>query len=252
MDIAGFLEQYSGLSELTQRAYSSTLSMLQRRLIALEPTDDDVREFLREFKIGTTLHRHKAAIRAYFTYKKRLWPFDRREFTPSHRRLPRYLERDKVEKLITATKNEHDKMFIKTLFLTALRIAEVMSLTEDNLETDGIRFVGKRDKERIVPILDKGFMHELRQYAKKCKGARLFPKKYFDYWLLLRRLCLEAGVESVSPHTLRHSRAVDLLNRGLSLGGVQTFLGHDQPATTLIYTQLTQRDLKRELEKIGG
>ena len=142
-------------------------------------------------------------------------------------------------------------MAVKTLFMAGLRIAELMELKADNIEPSGIRVVGKGDKERFVPIPDRSFMSELKKYARNANG-KLFPAKYYGYWMLLKRLCLEAGVETVSPHTLRHSRAVDLLNRGMSLGGLQTFLGHEQPATTLIYAQLTQRDLKKELERIEG
>jgi len=251
MDIEGFLKQYSGLSELTKRAYQNTLSMLERRIMEAEPTEDDVREFLKEFKVGTTLQRHKAAIKRYFVYKRWPWVFDSKEFAPVRKRLPKYLPRDDVDKIVDKAKDEHERMFIKTLFITGIRIAELMSLVREDLEPDGIRFIGKRNKERFVPVVDKDFMRELKRYAAKCDG-RLFPRKYYDYWLALRRLCLEAGVEVVSPHSLRHSRAVDLISRGVSLGGVQTFLGHEQPATTLIYSQLTQRDLKKELEKVEG
>lgn len=251
MDIAGFLEQYPGLSDLTRKAYKNTLEMLERRLLVAEPTDDDVREFLREFKKGTTLQRHKAAIRRYFIYKRRAWLFDSKEFIPARKKLPKYHPREVVDKLIAATADEHDRMFIKTLFMGGLRISELMGITADNIARNGITVLGKGSKERFVPIADKIFMEELKSYARG-KSGKLFPKRYYDYWLLLRRLCLEAGVAMVSPHTLRHSRAVDLLNRGVPLGGLQTFLGHQQPATTLIYAQLTQSDLQKALEKVEG
>jgi len=249
VDITGFQQRYSGLSELTRRAYRNSLELLENRIADSEPTDDEVREFLRGFKKGTTLQRHKSAIKRYFIYMKRPWLFDSKEFTPARRRLPRYLDRDRVDQLISGAHDEHQRMFVKTLFMTGIRITELKSLTAESLEPDGIRLVGKGDKERIVPILEKEFLQELKEYANKQKG-KLFPDNYYNYWLLLRRLCLEVGIEMVSPHTLRHSRAVDLLNKGLSLGGLQTFLGHEQPATTLIYAQLTQRDLVKEMKKL--
>lgn len=251
MDIKGFIKHYAGLSKLTKRAYENSLNMLERVITAAEPTDDETQEFLKGFKVGMTLQRHKAAVKRYFIYKKRGWPFDSKEFATARKKLPHYLRRNQVEQLIEKAEDGHNRMFIKTLFISGIRIAELMSLTQESLEPDGIKFIGKRAKERVVPILDTRFMDELRDYAGKCK-EKLFPKRYYDYWLLLRRLCLEAGVPMVSPHTLRHSRGVDLVERGVSLGGIQTFLGHEQPSTTLIYTQLMQRDLKKELEKLEG
>lgn len=251
MDITGFTKHYSGLSPLTRKAYENTLLMLEKRVGDVEPTDDQVRKFLKGFKVGTTLQRHKAAIKRYFIYRKRPWVFDSKEFATVHKKLPKYLSREKVDLLIKSAKDIHETMFIRTLFITGIRIAELMSLTRDNLEDEGIRFTGKRNKERFVFILDNDFLQEFKAYARGCPG-KLFPKSYYDYWILLRRLCLVAGVEVISPHKLRHSRAVDLVNRGLSLGGLQTFLGHEQPGTTLIYSQLTQRDLKKELEKVGS
>lgn len=251
MDIQGFLRHYDDFKDTTKQAYHNTLLMLERSISGDEPTDEEVKAFLRRFKKGTTLQRHKATIKLYFTYQKRLWPFDRREFISAEVRLPRYHSREIVDRLIETADEGHDRMTVKTLFMAGLRISELMKLKTGDIEQSGIRVVGKGNKERYVPIPDQTFMVELQEYARDIKG-RLFPQKYLAYWLLLRRLCLEAKVETVSPHTLRHSRAVDLLNRGLSLGGLQSFLGHEQAATTLIYARLTQRDLQRELERIEG
>lgn len=251
MDIAGFLKHYSGLSKLTKKAYGNTLLKLESRIGNSEPTDADVRKFLKKFKLGTTLQRHKAAVKRYLTYKKQPWVFDSKEFATVHKKLPKYLSREKVQMLIDNAGNEDEAMFIETLFITGIRIAELQSLTIDSLNDDGIQFTGKGDKERLVPITDKAFLLKLHSYAKKQKGL-LFPLKYYDYWLLLRKLCLQTGIQLVSPHSLRHSRAIDLINKGVPLGGVQVFLGHEQPSTTMIYLQLTQGDLKRELEKVEG
>ena len=251
MDIQGFLQRYDGLKDTTRQAYHNTFLMLERGISGDEPTDEEVKNFLQRFKKGTTLQRHKAAIKRYYVYQRRPWLFDSKEFIPAQKRLPRYHRREIIDKLIETAAEGHDRMTIKTLFMAGLRIAELMELKADNIEPSGIRLVGKGDKERYVPITDRAFMSELQEYTRNANG-RLFPGKYYDYWMLLKRLCMEAGVKTIAPHSLRHSRAVDLLNRGMSLGGLQTFLGHEQPATTLIYAQLTQRDLQREMEKIEG
>jgi len=177
MNINGFIKHYDGLSELTKVAYDNTLTMLERRLNTNEPTDDDVREFLKEFKVGTTLQRHKSAIKRYFTYKQRPWTFDSKEFATAHKKLPHYLRREQIELLIEHAQDKHERMFVKTLFITGMRIAELRSLTKDSLEPDGVKFIGKRGKERFVPVLDADFMEELKDYARECKG-KLFPQRY--------------------------------------------------------------------------
>ena len=250
MEIQGFFKFYDGFSDTTRLAYRNSLTRLDRYIANDEPTDDEVRSFLRQFNKGTTLQRHKAAIRRYFFYKNnRPWPFQPKEFISAERRLPHYLARDQVEQLIERADDDHERMFIKTLFITGVRISELMSLTRASVEHGGIRLIGKGNKERVVPVLNKIFMGELTEYAAKRKG-KLFPETYSHYWLMLRKLCLKAGVPMVSPHTLRHSAAVDLINRGLPLGGVQRLLGHTQEATTLIYARLTETDLRRGLERL--
>jgi len=250
VDIQGFMEQYDGLSDRTRSAYRNTLVMLERQISGGDPTDEEVRNFLRQFKKGTTLQRHKAAIRLYFFYKgNRPWPFQRREFISAERRLPHYLDRDQVLQLIENASDQDERMFVKMLFITGMRISELMSLARGNIEPGGIRLVGKGNKERVIPVLNKEFIRELNEYEAKRKG-KLFPETYSHYWLMLRKLCLRAGVPMISPHTLRHSAAVDLINRGLPLGGVQRLLGHTQEATTLIYARLTETDLRRELERL--
>ncbi len=250
MDIQGFMKKYDGLSDRTRHVYRNTLAMIERQVSGEEPTDEEVRNFLRQFKKGTTLQRHKAAIRLYFFYKgNRPWPFQRLEFVSAERRLPHYLDRDQVLQLISSASDRDEGMFVKTLFITGMRISELMSLTRENIEPSGIRLVGKGNKERVIPVMNKEFMRELNEYAAAQKG-RLFPEPYSHYWLMLRKMCLKAGVPMVSPHTLRHSAAVDLIKRGLPLGGVQRLLGHTQEATTLIYARLTETDLRRELERL--
>lgn len=249
MDVEGFVEEYHGLSQMTRHAYRNSLEMLRRHVAGDEPTDEEVRNFLRGFKKGTTLQRHKAAIRLYYFYKgNRPWPFDRRSFIPAVRRLPRYLDRSQIARLIEAAENEQERMFVLTLFRTAMRISELRSLTQENIEPDGIRLIVKGDEERMIPVSDS-FIAELQEYARKRKD-KLFPDTYWNYWMLLRRLCMKAGVPPVSPHTLRHSAAVDLINRGLPLGGVQRLLGHKRESTTMIYAQLTELDLRKALRRL--
>jgi len=252
MDIDGFLNHYKSFSERTREAYRNTLELLKQRISGEEPTDEEVVFFLDSYRSASTLQRHKSAIKAYYDFQKRLWAFDPRQFRRTRRRLPEYITREEVEKVAGAACDDHERMFVKTLFYTGMRIAELTSLTRESLRDGSLHFVGKGGNERAVPIVDKAFYGELRDYFHISGKVREkpFPLKYYDYWILLRKLCAKAGVKTISPHKLRHSRAVDLIQRGASVSVVQALLGHMNPATTLIYTQLGQQDLRKELEAL--
>lgn len=246
MNIKRFLDRYTGLSERTKAAYKETLVNLDAFVGGGEPTDDDVRNYLSRYTNGKTIQRHKAAIKRYYLMKGRTWSFDPREFPPAKKALPKYLSDRDIQSLVSVCQDESESMFIETLFNTGLRIAELKSLERDNIEPDRIRVIGKGNKERLVPSIDDEFMRRLRKYASSCSG-KLFPETYEYYYLLLRRLCQFAGVEVVSPHKIRHSIAVSLIKRGMTLDGVRLFLGHENVATTLIYTSITQDDLKKQI-----
>ncbi len=252
MNIDGFLNHYRSFSERTREAYRNTLGLLEQRLSGEEPTDEEVVLFLDSYSSASTLQRHKSAIKAYYDFQRRPWAFDPRQFRRTRRRLPEYITREEVKKVAGAACDDHERMFVKTLFYTGMRIAELTSLTRESLRDGALHFVGKGGNERAVPIVDKAFYGELQDYFRISeKGERPFPLKYYDYWILLRRLCAKAGVKTISPHKLRHSRAVDLIQRGASISVVQALLGHVNPSTTLLYTSLAQADLRKELEKLS-
>lgn len=258
MDIKGFLNTYKGLSPLTLRAYEETL----RRLDAFigdedEPRDETVRVFLSNFENANYLQRNKAAIKRYYRYKGRVWPFDPMEFSRPRKKVPRSTSRDNVDKMLQMAQDDHEHMAIKTLFVLGCRIAELMLLTPDRLienpgSRPGVLILGKRNKERFVPVVDKEFWKELKSYSSTRSGQRLFPENYNFYYALLRRLCEDAGVPVITPHQLRHSRAVELLNKGMKLNELQQFLGHENPSTTMQYLRVGSTEVGDAMERIGA
>jgi len=154
-----------------------------------------------------------------------------------------------------------DRALLETIYSAGLRISELTGLNLGDLDAAAgtLRVRGKGKKERIVPVgsVAAGAVAtylELRQGAfGRCddpeamlfvnaKGGRLSARsvrRVLDRYL--RRVGLPAGV---SPHTLRHSFATHLLNRGADLRSVQELLGHKSISTTQIYTHLTTARLK--------
>lgn len=194
------------------------------------------------------------------------------EAVPSTRppkRLPKSLDVEEVSRLLNAPQISdelglRDRAMLETLYATGLRVSELISLkTEDvNLKMGFVRCIGKGDKERVVPIgeiagqLIEAYLDRARGRLASClRSEYLFlsklgkPMSRVMFWKILRKHALAAGTtKPITPHTLRHSFATHLLERGADLRSLQEMLGHASIATTEIYTHVT-RDHLREVYK---
>lgn len=139
-------------------------------------------------------------------------------------------------------------MFVETLFTLGLRVGELMRITRESITATGVIVVTKGGEEQLKTALPK-FLHRLQNYAKSQDGA-VFPHAYNYYYTTLKAIGRRAGIEGVHPHILRHTRAVDLLNKGLALPYLQQFLGHKLITTTMIYTKITGGELLKALENV--
>lgn len=249
MQIKQFLKTIEGLAPNTLKAYEQTLWQFHAFIKGEEPTDGEIKKFLSKYP-ASSLHRHKAAIKAYWEYRypREPWPFTRRQFTAPRRRVPRYTKPQDVFLIMEQTDNEDDRMFIYTLFTLGCRISELMGIETTDLRDTGVEVITKGGHHRLKAVT-KDFARELMNYAKR-KNGKLFPNKYSYYYTRLKELGKAAGILDVSPHKLRHARAVDLLNKGMQLPYVQQFLGHASINTTAIYTEITGGELVEELEKV--
>lgn len=181
--------------------------------------------------------------------------------------LPAFMTEEEVTRLIEAAfpKNELDELglrnraILETFYSTGMRISELVGLSLNDIDFIGgiIKVMGKGRKERIVPIGETA-TGAIRKYLDKRKkqadalflnkngkritarGVRGVVGKY------IRRVGIRQGV---SAHTLRHSFATHLLNRGADLRTVQELLGHANLSTTQIYTHLTTEKLKSVYDK---
>ncbi|WP_417458800.1 tyrosine recombinase XerC [Kordiimonas sp.] len=143
-----------------------------------------------------------------------------------------------------------DTAIIALLYGCGLRIAEALSMNGDQVpEGETMRIVGKREKERIVPVLP-AVKDAIKTYRKLCpyalkadgplfvgkRGARLNPRTVQATMQKVRALL---GLpESATPHALRHSFATHLLSRGGDLRTIQELLGHADLKATQIYTEV--------------
>ncbi|MDP8260439.1 MAG: tyrosine recombinase XerC [Candidatus Gygaella obscura] len=180
------------------------------------------------------------------------------------KKLPLFLTEEQMNNLIEAPDLKsklglRDKAILELLYSTGMRIGEMTALDIDAVDfiSGVIKVAGKGKKERLVPVGDKA-IEVLRQYLDKRKkqSKKLFLNKNNTPLgargvrvILDKYIRLTAIKEKISPHTLRHSFATHLLNRGADLRSVQELLGHANIATTQIYTHLTTQRLKEVYNK---
>lgn len=179
--------------------------------------------------------------------------------------LPNVLTIDEVDLLLNLSKANgplgvRDDAMLELLYATGVRVSELVSLKIDeiNLELGYLITKGKGNKERIIPIGEVALM-KLKRYLldarplilKGRSSSSLFIKRGGDgmtrqgFWKIVKRYTMLAGInKGVSPHTLRHSFASHLLERGADLRSVQMLLGHADISTTQIYTHLEGKRLK--------
>jgi integrase/recombinase XerD len=153
-----------------------------------------------------------------------------------------------------------DKALLETLYATGMRISEAADLkvSNVNLEVGFARCIGKGNKERVVP-LGKKAIEGLRKYLDVSRPkflgsnesdfvflSRLGKKiSRQSLWKIIKRYAREARIKKpIWPHTLRHSFATHLLERGADLRAVQEMLGHANISTTQIYTHINKDRLK--------
>jgi integrase/recombinase XerD len=181
--------------------------------------------------------------------------------------LPKYLSVDDVDVLIaqpdvSTPRGLRDRALIELLYATGLRVSELLGLrpADLNLEASFLTCTGKGDKQRLVPIGDEAarwVTRYLRDGRKALLGRRTSARLFVNargggpgltrvgFWKILKGYARQAGLKtSLSPHTLRHSFATHLLERGADLRAIQMMLGHADLSTTQIYTHVLEHRLR--------
>ncbi len=187
------------------------------------------------------------------------------------RTLPKVLNESEVASLLSAPdaaepRGVRDRAILETLYGAGLRVSELATLkTRDvNIEEGFLLCRGKGGKERVVP-LGRGARDAVRDYLARVRpgleGRRGPREEMFltrrggpftrqGVWKLIREHARAAGLSArLSPHTLRHSFATHLLDRGADLRSVQIMLGHSQITTTQIYTHVSRERLRRVYDR---
>lgn len=218
-----------------------------------------------------SINRKLASLKAYYTYLQRI---GQREDNPmaSHRSLKTNLEfalplsEQEAEHLLDAMRfadtyeGWRDRLLIELLYGTGMRRAELIGLTQGDLDLSKNRVLvrGKGNKERLLPLLPElievakaYFRHMPEQLPRAneaplfytARGKRLYPA--FVYRTINNYLQEVSTKVKKSPHILRHTFATHLLNRGADLNSVKELLGHASLASTQVYTHSSIEELKK-------
>ena len=226
----------------------------------------------------TTQNYHLIALRSFLKYcAKRNIPAlaaDKVELARTRRKQVTFLTPEELHTLfaqpnITSVSGLRDRAILELLFSSGLRVSELTNLNRDHINLKRKEFMvrGKGQKDRPIFISDEASDWVQRYLEKRTdtltplfvsyggKGTattsgnykRLTPR---SVQRMVARYAKLAGItKHVSPHTLRHSFATDLLMNGADLRSVQAMLGHSNIATTQIYTHVTDPHLKNVHEK---
>ncbi len=182
------------------------------------------------------------------------------------RKMPVYLSENESSRLLRASsKNLRDYNIVNLLLNSGLRVSELCNLKSEDVEFDTGKIMihgGKGDKERIALVSDK-VMESLKSYYKS-KLERKVNSPYFftsnkgsmfhtsTIEKIIRTIAKEAGItRKVTPHTLRHTFATNILKNGGDIRFIQTLLGHSSISTTEIYTHLDSDTMREMYKKFG-
>lgn len=275
-----YLTVEKGLSKNTLESYGRDV---RKFLLFLEEEQiktiqeikyENILDFLSHFKkqgfSDTTTVRTIVSIKQFFKYlllEKIIKEDPTSQIrTPKMKKsIPGVISLEDVERVL-ASPNEstpegiRDLAMLEVLYATGIRVSELiwLKLNEVNFEMGFVIVYGKGSKERIVPIGGQA-QEKLRTYMELSRPLLLKSrdsKELFvtrrgkamtrqGFWKLIKNYALKAGItKQISPHTMRHSFATHLLERGADLRTIQIMLGHSDISTTQIYTHVENERLK--------
>ncbi|MCX5666255.1 MAG: site-specific tyrosine recombinase XerD [Candidatus Omnitrophica bacterium] len=279
-EFLNYLSVERGLSKNTISSYSSDLFSFINYLESKGVMDmekikrDDITKYLMHLKdkglSGNSVSRALVAIKMFYKFlaQERFIKDDVAGILESPkliRPLPNVLNVAEVTKLLQAPDTKswmgiRDRAALELMYATGMRVSEMVELGTGtlNLDVGFIKCKGKGDKERMVPIGSEArkaisrYMEKVRPSLLKSRtDSHLFltrlGKKVSrqSFWKMMKKYAKTAKIrKEIAPHTLRHSFATHLLERGADLRVVQEMLGHSDIATTQIYTHIDKGRLK--------
>jgi len=225
-------------------------------------------------KTPATLSRSLASLKNFYAYVVSSGFLEKTPVMDIHvnrgeKKLPQILSGREIELLLQQpacvdAKGYRDKAMLELMYATGIRVTELISLDIDDVNLEqGIIKCSTTKKARIIPLYPAA-LKALSQYIREVRdsmlavpseralfvnvgGARMSRQ---GFWKILKYYQSAAHIEKeITPHTLRHSFAVHLLENGADIGSLQELMGHSDISSTQMYTQLVNQKLKSVYKK---
>ncbi|SDL98645.1 integrase/recombinase XerC [Daejeonella rubra] len=275
-----YLQFEKRFSPHTVTAYKKDLDQFSEFIVSVEPellkiTHQHIRTWIVKLMDqgieARTINRKISALRSFYKFLQREEliensPMIHVRAPKIPKRLPVVITEQKMDILLDAKdvfSNDftgiRDRLVIELLYGTGMRLAELVNLSDNdiNVYEQQIKVLGKRNKERIIPIsnslakligdyklqkLSRNFDNKSSTLIVTNEGKNVYPK--FIYRTVNLVLSFISTHDKKSPHILRHSFATSLLNRGADLNAIKELLGHSSLAATQVYTHNSVERLK--------
>ncbi len=284
LDYTRYLRTEQGLLENSIKSYKQDLSefgaYIQKENILLVKVDrftilDWLNYLQNSGKSNNSIVHMVSSLRKFFAYLSddqqiQIDPMLKVTTPKKNSHLPQVLTATEIEAVlavpdISTTLGLRNRVLLETMYATGFRVSEICNLKLADLhdELGLITTIGKGQKQRIVPIGEMSLLY-ISKYFKESRPILLKDKESPYLFLndhghrisrqgifkLVKEIAIKAGIDKdISPHTLRHSFATNLLENGADLRIVQELLGHSDISTTQIYTHVSQKHIREQYNR---
>ena len=254
------------------RQYADWLRLSEEKSV-VDATQLNISGFLshleQEGRSGATVSRCLASLKNFYAYLVSTGFMEKTPVTDIHidrgeKKLPQILTGREIELLLAQpacvdAKGFRDKAMLEVMYATGMRVSELIELDVDDVNLDlGIIKCAGAKKSRAIPLYP-GALRALTAYLRDIRGTLIISddeKALFvnisgarmsrqGFWKILKHYQATAHIEKdITPHTLRHSFAVHLLENGADIHAIQEMLGHADLSSTQVYSQLVKKQLK--------
>lgn len=223
-------------------------------------------EMVEEGKENTTINRKLSSLKTFFKFLKRqevitVNPMLKIQGLKTKKRLPQFVPENQLWNKTMFCEHEdvfsnlRDELILELFYQTGIRLEELINLKNVNVQPNSIKVLGKRGKERIIPIAPK-FYILISEYKRvksengissefliNTKNSKKVTSK-FVYGKVNYYLGKATNLKKKSPHVLRHTFATHMLNNGATLESIKKLLGHTDLVATQVYTHNTFKQVK--------